>query len=29
MEATPEHQQMGKKSLFEKFKENLRDAMGS
>ena len=28
-EATPEHQQMGKKSLFEKFKENLRDAMGS
>jgi len=27
-EATPEHQQMGKKSLFEKFKENLRDAMG-
>ena len=27
-EATPDHQQMGKKSLFEKFKENLRDAMG-
>jgi molecular chaperone DnaJ len=27
-EVTPEHQQMGKKSLFEKFKENLRDAMG-
>lgn len=27
-EMTPEHQQMGKKSLFEKFKENLRDAMG-
>ena len=27
-EMTPEQQQMGKKSLFEKFKENLRDAMG-
>lgn len=27
-DATPDHQQMGKKSLFEKFKENLRDAMG-
>lgn len=27
-EVTPEHQQMGKKSLFDKFKENLRDAMG-
>lgn len=25
---TSEHQQMGKKSLFDKFKENLRDAMG-
>lgn len=25
---TTEHQQMGKKSLFDKFKENLRDAMG-
>ncbi|MCO1600852.1 molecular chaperone DnaJ [Desulfosporosinus nitroreducens] len=27
-EVTSEQQQMGKKSLFEKFKENLRDAMG-
>ncbi|MDA8227053.1 MAG: molecular chaperone DnaJ [Desulfitobacterium hafniense] len=27
-EVTPESQQMGKKSLFDKFKENLRDAMG-
>lgn len=27
-EATPEQQQMGKKSVFEKFKETLRDAMG-
>ena len=27
-DATPDHQQMGKKSLFEKFKENLKDAMG-
>jgi len=27
-EVTPEHQQMGKKSVFEKFKETLRDAMG-
>lgn len=26
--ATPENQQMGKKSLFEKFKENLHDAIG-
>ena len=27
-EVTPEHVQMGKKSLFKKFKDNLRDAMG-
>ena len=27
-DVTSEQQQMGKKSLFEKFKENLRDAMG-
>ncbi len=27
-ESASEHQQMGKKSLFDKFKENLRDAMG-
>jgi len=27
-DVTPEHQQMGKKSVFEKFKETLRDAMG-
>ncbi len=27
-ESATEHQQMGKKSLFDKFKENLRDAMG-
>ena len=27
-EVTPEHQQMGKKSMFDKFKDTLRDAMG-
>ena len=27
-DVTPEHQQMGKKSMFEKFKDTLRDAMG-
>lgn len=27
-EVTPEQQQMGKKSVFEKFKDTLRDAMG-